>query len=89
MSISNSSKNAKYHLLSTDTLYPENYEIEARKLQAREVAKLAKAFIQILKKGYSTLINAGRKSLETHHNKDIQNATGSTVNITGTTFHVP
>ena len=89
MSISNSSKNAVNHLLPMDTLYLENYEIEARKLQAREVAKLAKAFIEILKKGYSTLINAGRKSLETHHNTDIPNATGSTVNITGTTFHVP
>ena len=89
MPISNSSKNAEYHLLPRDTLYLENYEIEARKLQAREVAKLAKAFIEILKKGYSTLINAGRKSLETNHNKDIHNTTGSTANITGTTFDVP
>jgi hypothetical protein len=64
MSISNSSKNAVNHLLPMDTLYLENYDIEARKLQAREVVKLAKAFIQILKLGYSYLINASQKHLK-------------------------
>ena len=89
MSISNSSKNAKYHLLSTDTLYLENYDIEARKLQAREVAKLAKAFIQILKLGYSYLINASQKTLETNYKNHLPNATGSKANITGTILYVP
>ena len=89
MSISNSSKNAVNHLLPMDTLYLENYDIEARKLQAREVVKLAKAFIQILKLGYSYLINASQKTLETNYKNHLPNATGSKANITAKILYVP
>ena len=89
MPISNSSKNAVNHLLPMDTLYLENYDIEARKLQAREVVKSAKAFIQILKLGYSYLINASQKTLETNYKNHLPNATGSKANITETILYVP